>query len=203
MSRKRRPGRVPGTRSTNAPNERNLIGPHEVFERIEKAGGVPDKVIDELGAAKQSPGAKQAGEQMLALTETVFESAKDLGAAEISVGDDPARRMAWSLSLVVSMKESAPRERWCRHIRAADPKVTEIRSVESLKAGIWYCMECLREAGPGALEANLWPTQCDLCGAQTETFNEFTRTIGGCMILGNMCRDCARFAGAEAAEAGS
>jgi hypothetical protein len=29
-----------------------------------------------------------------------------------------------------------------------------------LSAGIWYCVECLREAGPEALKANLWPNEC-------------------------------------------
>jgi hypothetical protein len=76
-------GRVSGTRSTNRPHERKLVGPHKLLERIEKAGGFSDEALVELGALGGTVAAEQADEQMQALTEAAFESAKTQGAAEI------------------------------------------------------------------------------------------------------------------------
>jgi hypothetical protein len=188
---RRQPGRVPGTRKN--PHTRKLIGPNEILERIKRAGGVPEQVLDGLISQEPDPATEAAGDRMRPIMEATLDEARAQGGSELSFGDDPTRRMAWYLSVTNSMKESAPRERWCRHIRAADPRVTEIRSVALLSRGVWSCVECLKQAGPKVLEANLWPDECDLCGAKTQRFSEFAGQVGGIMITANVCSECSAF----------
>lgn len=62
-----------------------------------------------------------------------------------------------------------------------------------LSAGIWSCLECVQQAGPAALKANLWPDECDLCGTKTEIFNEHAGNIPGCFVNCSLCDRCASF----------
>jgi len=175
-----------------------LIGPHEVLERIQEAGGLPDEIVDSPGDSGPSAATESADEQMRALGRRVLDSLGPERVIRGSIGDDAAHRMAWIISVTTSMRESVPRERRCRHIRAADPKVTEIRTHAALSAGIWQCVECFRQTGAAALKLNPWPNECDLCGAHGEKFNEFSANIPGCLVTGNICARCASFIGTEA-----
>lgn len=192
MSRRRRPSRVP-TASKPEPHKRNLIGPHKILASIEQAGGVPDEVIEELSNSKPSAAAERAGEYMSALGQWIADSIDPEQKWRVSPPDSPAHRIAWLLSVTNSMKESVPPQKRCRHIRAADPQVTEIRTVAVLSAGRWECVECFKQAGVAALGANLWPNECDLCGAYTEKFNEIGGNIAGCSVSANACERCAGF----------
>jgi hypothetical protein len=183
----------PSERAKHEPHKRNLVGPHEILRSIQRAGGVPDAVVEELGAGEPSDATNKAASEMLAVTQNAIDMVEAKGGKRLTVGDEPERQMAWILSITNSMKESVPRKKRCRHIRAADPNVTEIRSMAFLSAGVWQCVECLKQAGPSVLEANLWPNECDLCGAQTEKFNELAGNIPGCMVNGSVCDHCASF----------
>jgi hypothetical protein len=112
--------------------------------------------------------------------------------------DDPGavdREMAWFLSVTNAMKESAPRKTWCRHMRAADPHLNELRTAALISKGVWMCVECIREAGPDALNANPWPDECDLCGATMTAghFNEMAFNIPGCFVNCTVCDECYGF----------
>ncbi len=185
----------PSERTKREPPKRNLIGPHELLERIKKAGGVPAEAIEEFRRTPASSAAAKANEQIADLTEKVAKSAASIepDAQRVALGDDPDRRTAWLLSILTSLKESVPRRNWCRHLRAADPNVTEIRSVAVLSSGIWKCVECLKQGGEAQLGVNLWPNECDLCGAESAEFNEIAGNIPGCMVTINACPGCAEF----------
>jgi hypothetical protein len=110
----------PSERAKREPHKRNLIGPHEILERLQAVGGA-DEVAAALAGSKPSAATQEAGEAMLALHVRALDVVKDIGGKRVSVGDDPTRRMAWILSITTSMKESVPKKKWCRHLRAADP----------------------------------------------------------------------------------
>jgi hypothetical protein len=199
VSRRRRPPRIPTAPSKTTPHKRNLIGPYEVLDRLQQAGGLPDEIISP-GRPGPSAAAADATEYMRALGQWVEDSLDPEVAQRFSLPDDAMRRAAWVTSLTTSMRESVPKEKWCRHLRAADPKVTEIRSMAVLSAGRWDCVECLKQAGFKAglavLGANLWPNECDLCGAYTEKFNEISGNLSGCRVNANICDRCRSFLGA-------
>ena len=103
-----------------------------------------------------------------------FEAVKP-GAA----GDDTNRLAAWVISVTTSIKESAPEEKRCRHIRAAGAKAHEIRTVAFPKSAVWSCLESAKQAD---LAADFWPTECDLCGAETVAFSSVAGKIPGCVV---------------------
>jgi hypothetical protein len=184
-------GGRPSERAKREPPERDLVGPQELLRSIEASGGVPDELVASLGKESPSPAAEQAGKYMAGLAQFV---AKTPGAFEPEQ-QDANHHMAWVLSILRSMSESVPESKRCRHIRAADPRVTEIRSMALLRAGVWDCVECIKQRGFAVLERNLWPDQCDLCGARTDTFHEFSMQVSGTFVTGNVCEDCASFRG--------
>ncbi len=53
-------GGRPSERAKHEPHKRNLIGPHEILERIQEAGGVPDEVMAELRGSKSTAATKKA-----------------------------------------------------------------------------------------------------------------------------------------------
>jgi hypothetical protein len=175
------------------PSRRNLIGPFEILDRIESAGGVPDEIVDHAASTPRTAASKKAADAMDELFGRVSEPLLAAGAELVTAEDDINRKTAWLLSVTNSMKESVPRNKWCRHIRAADPNVTEIRTVAVPKAGVWLCLECLKQAGPKAIAADLWPTECDLCGAETTEFNAMLGNIPGCQVELHVCNQCAMF----------
>lgn len=190
MSRSGR-ARIAGTRSQR-PAHRSLIGPFEILEQVEAAGGVPAEMVAAASEERRSERAERAADAMNEATASLRDAVVDRGGQEFSIGDDRTRATAWILSVTNSMKESVPFEKRCRHIRAADPAVTEVRTVAAPNAGVWMCVECLAEH-PEALDANLWPTECDLCGEQTTEFNAVVGNLPGCQVHLHICNHCASF----------
>lgn len=195
-----------GRPSARGARKRNLMGPWEILERIQATGGVPDKVIEELKQPRPpNPRVEAANEEIVAAIEGAMERLTEMGIEHESgerrdpTDPDPhtaaAREMAWIMSVTNSMKESAPRKKWCRHMRAADPSLSEIRTIAAISAGVWMCVECMRQASPAALSANPWPDECDLCGAKMEAghFNELAFNIPGCLVNCTVCDHCAGY----------
>jgi hypothetical protein len=187
-------GGRPVERRKSEPPERHLLGPRVLLERIVGAGGVPASVVQSEGHS-QSAATKNAAAAVAAFTEKVIEqvNASNVDSVRRGPSDDPNRQTAWMLSVLTSLKESVPRKAWCRHLRAADPRVSEIRSVAVPKAGIWKCFVCFGQSSREELSADLWPTECDLCGAATEQFNAILGDIPGCQVELHACDDCAAF----------
>ncbi|HEY7421694.1 MAG TPA: hypothetical protein VH541_06770 [Gaiellaceae bacterium] len=117
------------------------------------------------------------------------------GPEDPNPGEAMAREMAWIMSVTNAMKESVPRKQWCRHMKAADPHLGEIRTVCAISAGVWLCVECGRQADQMVLKANPWPDECDLCGASIEPghFNELAFNVPGCFVNCSVCDRCASF----------
>lgn len=195
-----------GRPSERDAHKRDLIGPWEILERIEAMGGVPNTILEELKQPRPpNPRVEAANEEIVAALEGAMDRLTDMGIEHESgerrspTDPDPrtaaAREMAWIMSVTNSMKESVPRKKWCRHMRAADPRLSEIRTVAAISAGVWMCVECMREAGQVALRANPWPEECDLCGAKVEPghFNELAFNIPGCFVNCTVCDRCASF----------
>jgi hypothetical protein len=184
-------GGRPSERAKREPPKRNLAGPQEILRSIETSGGVPDEVLAELGNGQPTPAAEQAGAYMEGLAKFVASTPGAFAPEQ----QDPNHQMAWTLSMLRSMSESVPEAKRCRHVRAADPRVTEIRSVCLLGRGLWDCVECIKSRGFAVLQRNLWPEECDLCGARTNTFYEFSMQVAGTFVTGNVCGGCAAFRG--------
>jgi hypothetical protein len=191
-----------GRPNTRGAHKRNLVGPNEVLRRLEEQGGVPAEVVAELTAESESnPRVEAANEAAVAAIRAAREQIKGTGVQyetyeRADLPDSSVERdMAWMISVTTAMKESAPRKTWCRHMRAADPRLSEIRTVATLSAGVWLCFECLRQAGLDVLKADPWPSECDLCGATIEQgeFNNVSFNIPGCMVNAAVCNDCADF----------
>jgi hypothetical protein len=197
MSRSGRP-------SARGAHKRNLIGPHDLLKRFQAAGGVPEDVVEELGRPRPRNTRTEAANKAVV---EALRGASDLLAArgiehtggELAGPPDPTRELAWIMSVTHSMKESVPRKKWCRHMKAADPRLSEIRTIAAISAGVWQCVECMRQAGPEALRANPWPDECDLCGAtmQPGGFNEMAFNIPGCYVNCTVCDRCASFVRVE------
>ncbi len=193
-----------GKPSARGAHKRNLIGPVEFFRRIEESGGVPEEVLEDLKAPRpHNPRAEKANEAAAEAVDAAREFVASMGiehemVTRIEPRDDPGvmpREMAWTFSVLNAMSEAVPRKKWCRHMRAADPHLNELRTVALLSAGVWLCVECAREAGPQALKANPWPDECDLCGATMTAghFNEMAFNIPGCFVNCTVCDDCYGF----------
>src|SRR5579862_3345205 len=182
MSRSGRP-------SARGVHKRNLMGPDEFLRQIKAAGGIPlsgGSTTDDPSNARVEQAETAAVEAIEAARERIAEKGIDVETppAWTNPGDDPTvvdRREAWTLSVLQAMKESVPRRNWCRHMRAADPNVIEIRTLANLSAGVWLCFECMQQADKEALNANPWPDECDLCGATMTRghFNEMAFNLGG------------------------
>jgi len=167
-----------------------LLGPFELLERLQAAGGL----IPSHGAS--SGATSKAAEYTSTLAHAVLDTAREVADANpLQLPDDPTYRAAWVLSVTNSMNQSVPWQNRCRHIRAADPQVTELRTFVSLTAGIWQCIECFKEGGAAKLKANPWPNQCDLCGAHSEEFNEIAGNMVSCFVTLSACPRCASFVG--------
>ena len=186
-------GGRPSERAKNEPPTRALAGPDELLSRIKASGGVPEDVITELSAGGTDEQTARASQFIVEVLEPVRDHVEDAGGWSVQFGDDPDRKMAWLMSLVRAMEQSVPFEKRCRHIRAADPHITQIRTVAVLSSGFWGCIECANQSLDAALKTDLWPSQCDLCGAATETFQEFAGNLSGCMVSANICAKCASF----------
>jgi hypothetical protein len=193
-----------GRPSARGAHKRNLIGPTETLRRIEEQGGVPEAVVEDLKTPKpQNPRAETANEAAIEAIQKARKIVASKGIEHEMVErrdprDDPGavdREMAWFLSVTNAMKESAPRKTWCRHMRAADPHLNELRTAALISKGVWMCVECIREAGPDALNANPWPDECDLCGATMTAghFNEMAFNIPGCFVNCTVCDECYGF----------
>ena len=195
-----------GRPSARGAHKRNLIGPAEMLRRIEEQGGLPEELVEDMKTPRPpNPRAEAANDAMVAALEGAkeflpenFESDPE---SDSDTPDAFARRTAWILSVMTSMKESAPRKTWCRHMRAADPHLTEIRTMAVLSAGVWLCVECMAEQ-QSALKANPWPDECDLCGATIAPghFNEMAFNVPGCFVNCSVCDECAGFRGIQATE---
>lgn len=195
-----------GRPSARGAHKRNLIGPNEILKSIEARGGVPDNLMEELRQPRErNPRTEEASEAAVNALRGASEQLTSRG-IEHEMGERPgpndpdpktaiAREMAWSMSVTNSMRESVPRSKWCRHMRAADPRLMEIRTMAVISAGVWKCVECIREAGPAVLKANPWPTECDLCGAEMQPghFNTTAFNLLGCFVECTVCDECASF----------
>lgn len=196
-----------GRPSARGAHKRNLIGPREILRRIEASGGVPEEVMDELRRPRATnPRSKAANEAALRAVEGASALLSSRGIEHERDGerrepDDPdphtamARESAWIMSVMNAMSESVPRKKWCRHMKAADPHITEIRTACNLGAGYWLCVECGKQADPKVLNANPWPDECDLCGSTMEAghFNRTMFNIPGCVVQCTVCDDCRDF----------
>ncbi len=197
----------PSERAKREPHKRHLLGPHEILQRIQDAGGMPDSVIEELKQPRpKNPRTEAANEAVVEAVRRTSEMLTSAGVEHAFQGErrgptDPspreamAREMAWIMSVTNAMKESVPRKQWCRHMKAADPHLGEIRTVCAISAGAWLCVECGRQADAKVLKANPWPDECDLCGATIEPghFNELAFNIPGCFVNCSVCDRCASF----------
>jgi len=197
-----------GRPSARGAHKRNLIGPHEFLERLHSIGGIPDHVVEDLRSPKPpNPRAQAANDDVVAQIEHAGRRLDELGIEHDRMGDRAgldayptpnegvAHEMAWIMSVTNSMKESAPRKTWCRHMKAADPHLGEIRTMAVLSSGVWKCLECMRQAGMGAIGKNPWPDECDLCGATMTPghFNELAFNVPGCFVNCSVCDRCADF----------
>jgi hypothetical protein len=196
-----------GRPSARGVHKRDLIGPHEILEQLETMGGVPEDVVEEMkrNPRPRNPRVEAANEEVVAAVQAASDQLASKGiehtVGELSASPDMTSGVAWIMSVTNAMKESVPRGKWCRHMRAADPHLGEIRTMAVLSAGIWKCVECVREMGPKALAANPWPDECDLCGTtmQPGHFNEIAFNIPGCFVNCTVCDACADFMRTRAA----
>lgn len=192
-----------GRPSSRGARKRNLIGPTEILRRIEETGGLPEGLAKGTSPQPPNPRAEAANEAALEAVQAARELAESMGVehemvTRVDPRDDPdvmTREAAWALSVTNAMKESVPRKNWCRHMRAADPHLREIRTAALLSAGVWKCVECLREAGLEAAKGNPWPDECDLCGATMTPghFNEMAFNLPGCFVNCTVCDECYDF----------
>jgi hypothetical protein len=181
----------PSARSKRQAAKRNLVGPHAFFAQISAAGGLPKEAIEELKGRPANPRVDAADDVMAALTATIRYRSGARGFEFTEADED--HMLAWMLSVTNSIKESVPRSKWCAHLQAAAPAVVEIPSLAIPNASFWRCIECVREAGDRPLKMNLWPNECDLCGAVTETFTGIIARLPGCSVELHLCDECASF----------
>lgn len=190
-----------GRPSARGAHKRHLVGPHDILARLETMGGVPEQVVEEMKSNPRppSPRMEDANEEIVAALQTASDQLASRGIehtmSERSASSEVTNELAWIMSVTNAIKESVPREKWCRHMRAADPRLGEIRTIAALSAGIWKCVECMGEMSPKALAANPWPDECDLCGTtmQPGHFNEVAFNIPGCFVNCTVCDLCADF----------